>query len=162
MDRTELAALRDAIDQVLAWPDSVRAQVAAWLSPAAPKPGNGLDPHQTGKTPAKPRGPGMALRQMPHPARAGRWRRTPARRAAASRDLGGLRRATASNGDAGAFGRERGCVGQGRGREPLDQGERLRGLAARGVVTKDAGGHWRLTADLAGEVAGPQQAPPST
>ena len=45
MDRTELAALRDAIDQVLAWPDSVRAQVAAWLSPAPPKPGNGLDPH---------------------------------------------------------------------------------------------------------------------
>ena len=41
-------------------------------------------------------------------------------------------------------------------------GERLRELAARGVVTKDAGGHWRLTADLAGEVAGPQQAPPST
>ena len=95
MDRTELAALRDAIDQVLAWPDSVRAQVAAWLSPAAPKPGNGLDPHQTGKTPEKPRGPGMALRQMPHPARAGRWRRTPARRAAASR---GPRRPTPSNG----------------------------------------------------------------
>ena len=34
-------------------------------------------------------------------------------------------------------------------------GERLRGLASRGVVTKDAGGHWRLTADLAGEKPGP-------
>ena len=35
---------------------------------------------------------------------------------------------------------------------------RLRGLAARGVVTKDSEGHWRLTADLAGEEARPMEA----
>jgi hypothetical protein len=32
-------------------------------------------------------------------------------------------------------------------------GERLRGLAQRGVVTKDANGRWRLVGDLAGEAA---------
>ena len=45
MTRDELAALRDAIDTVLTWPDSVRAEIARWLAPAAAKPGNGLDPH---------------------------------------------------------------------------------------------------------------------
>ena len=34
-------------------------------------------------------------------------------------------------------------------------GERLRGLASRGVVTKDSAGHWRLVKDLAGEKPGP-------
>jgi hypothetical protein len=43
MNREELSALRSAIDIVLTWPDSVRDQVAAWLTPVAPK-GNGLDP----------------------------------------------------------------------------------------------------------------------
>ena len=45
MTRDELAALRDAIDTVLTWPDSVRAEIARWLAPAAAKPGNGLDLH---------------------------------------------------------------------------------------------------------------------
>ena len=31
MDRAELGALRDAIDTILTWPDSVRDQVAQWL-----------------------------------------------------------------------------------------------------------------------------------
>jgi hypothetical protein len=38
-------------------------------------------------------------------------------------------------------------------------GERLRGLASRGVVTKDSAGHWRLVAELAGEAAGPTLPP---
>ena len=36
-------------------------------------------------------------------------------------------------------------------------GERLRGLASRGVVTKDSGGHWRLVA----EAARPTEASPT-
>jgi hypothetical protein len=45
MNREELAALHDALEVVLAWPDSVRAEVARWLAaPAASKP-NGRDPH---------------------------------------------------------------------------------------------------------------------
>ena len=31
MNRAELGALRDAIDTVLTWPDSVRDQIAQWL-----------------------------------------------------------------------------------------------------------------------------------
>ena len=44
MTREELIQLRDAIDTVLAWPDSIRALLAQWLTPAAAKP-NGRDPH---------------------------------------------------------------------------------------------------------------------
>ena len=42
MDRAELGALRDAIDTILTWPDSVRDQIAQWLQtdPASP---NGAD-----------------------------------------------------------------------------------------------------------------------
>ena len=43
MDRAELGALRDAIDTILTWPDSVRGQIARWLQTDASKP-NGADP----------------------------------------------------------------------------------------------------------------------
>jgi hypothetical protein len=43
VDRAELGALRDAIDTILTWPDSVRGQVAQWLQTDASKP-NGADP----------------------------------------------------------------------------------------------------------------------
>ena len=42
-EREELVALRDAIDLTLALPDSIREQVARWLTPEAAKP-NGRDP----------------------------------------------------------------------------------------------------------------------
>ena len=37
MDRAELGALRDAIDTILTWPDSVRGQIAQWLQTDAAK-----------------------------------------------------------------------------------------------------------------------------
>ena len=37
MDRAELGALRDAIDTILNWPDSVRDQIAQWLQTDASK-----------------------------------------------------------------------------------------------------------------------------
>ena len=43
MDRAELGALRDAIDTILNWPDSVRDQVAHWLQTDVSKP-NCADP----------------------------------------------------------------------------------------------------------------------
>ena len=43
MNRVELGALRDAIDTILTWPDSVRDQIAQWLQTDASKP-NGADP----------------------------------------------------------------------------------------------------------------------
>ena len=38
MDRAELGALRDAIDTILSWPDSVRGQIAQWLQTDAASP----------------------------------------------------------------------------------------------------------------------------
>ena len=45
MDRAELGALRDAIDTIPNWPDSVRDQIAQWLQTDASKP-KGADPGQ--------------------------------------------------------------------------------------------------------------------
>jgi hypothetical protein len=45
VDRAELGALRDAIDTILNWPDSVRGQVAQWLQTDVSKP-NRADPGQ--------------------------------------------------------------------------------------------------------------------
>ena len=38
MNRAELGALRDAIDTILTWPDSVRDQIAQWLQTDVSKP----------------------------------------------------------------------------------------------------------------------------
>ena len=43
VDRAELGALRDAIDTILSWPDSVRDQIARWLQTDVLKP-NRADP----------------------------------------------------------------------------------------------------------------------
>ena len=53
MDRDELAALRDAIDLLLAWPEAVRAEVARWLAPKASARSNGLD-HDEASAPGQP------------------------------------------------------------------------------------------------------------
>jgi hypothetical protein len=53
MNREQLVRLRDAIGIVLAWHDSVRAEIARWLNESPPmihsetaKPGNGIDPRR--------------------------------------------------------------------------------------------------------------------
>jgi hypothetical protein len=38
VNRAELGALRNAIDTILSWPDSVRDQIAQWLQPNTAKP----------------------------------------------------------------------------------------------------------------------------
>ena len=43
MDRAKLGALRDAIDTILTWPDSVRGQIAQWLQTDAASP-SGVGP----------------------------------------------------------------------------------------------------------------------
>jgi hypothetical protein len=43
VNRAELGALRDAIDTILTWPDSVRDQIAQWLQTDVSKP-NRADP----------------------------------------------------------------------------------------------------------------------
>ena len=49
MNRVELGALRDAIDTILNWPDSVRDQIAQWLQTDASKP-KGADPGQLSRS----------------------------------------------------------------------------------------------------------------
>ena len=142
MNREELAALRDAIDTVLTWPDAVRAGVARWLTPEAAKP-NGRDPHPppiapTGKasetegfsaTPLR----AQARHGKPSSAKPAEQRLLKALQASPGSTVVELARAAGS------------------GRSVA--GERLRGLASRGVVTKDSAGHWRLIEDLAGDVS---------
>ena len=57
MDRAELGALRDAIDTILNWPDSVRGQIAQWLQTDVSKP-NRADPGRSSRSHSK-RPPGF-------------------------------------------------------------------------------------------------------
>jgi hypothetical protein len=144
MTREELAAVRDVIDALLRCPDHVRELLTQWIAPQArskertvplifSKP-NGRDPHppQAASTgKASEETDGFSPRRSPTPY-AGKARH---------------RRPPISAKAAGA--------------NPSSTGERLRGLASRGVVTKDSAGHWRLVAEIAGEAAGPTLPPSS-
>ena len=164
MNWDELAALRDAIEMLLTWPDAVRDQVARWLSPAASRP-KGLDRHpppiaSTGKllenapgartdleplstvergstSPPCPVKVKAARRAKPSPGQAAEQKLL-----AAMRDNPGLSVIALAN----AAGGSRSAAG-----------ERLRQLAARGAIEKDSAGHWRLV----GEAARPTSAPSS-
>ncbi len=70
MTRDELAALRDALEAVLTWPDGVREQIARWLRSEAAKPGNGLDAHPPPSAPS----PRRVSSGLPLARRPGRWR----------------------------------------------------------------------------------------
>jgi hypothetical protein len=166
MNRDEITALRDVLDLILRLPDDLRGQVAAWLSPAAAKPGNGLDPHPPTVAPTPGAGTdqellGAVQRSSTKPTPyAGKARRGKSResiselksnlpaRTAEQRLLTALQEHSGARVAALAK-----AVASSRSRT----GERLRQLAARGVVTKDVGGHWRL----AGEEARPTEASPS-
>ena len=143
MNSDELVALRDAINEVLAWPPAVRAEIARWLAPPAAKPGNGLDLHpplvaatsvevpkrNISSPPRQSPTPyaGKARRAKPSPAKAAEQRLL-----AAMADNPGL----SVNGLANAAGSSRSAAG-----------ERLRQLARAGTVEKDAAGRWRLKAE---------------
>ena len=161
MTRDELAALRDAIDTVLTWPDSVRAEIARWLSPAAAKPGNGLDLHPPptvtpGKAPGartdlEPRATvaGGSTKPTPYAGKRRRAKPSPAK-AAEQR----LLTAMAVN-----PGLSVNALANAAGGSKSATGERLRQLAQRGLVEKDSGGHWRLKAEET--TARPTEASPS-
>jgi hypothetical protein len=57
VDRAELGALRDAIDTILNWPDSVRGQIAHWLQTDVSKP-HRADPGRLSRSRSK-RPPGF-------------------------------------------------------------------------------------------------------
>jgi hypothetical protein len=55
VNRAELGALRNAIDTILSWPDSVRDQIAQWLHTDASKP-NHADPSRVSRYRSNRRG----------------------------------------------------------------------------------------------------------
>jgi hypothetical protein len=173
MTRQELTAVRDVIDALLRCPDHVRELLTQWIAPQArwlapearskkrtvplifSKP-NGLDPHPPPI--ASPETPSATKEVSPRrspTSHAGKTRRgtPPTSAKAAERKL-----LEAMQEHSGA---SVNVLAKAAGANRSSTGERLRGLAPRGVVTKDNNGRWRLVAELAGEKAGPTEASPS-
>jgi hypothetical protein len=141
MTRDELIALRDAIDITLALPDSIREMLAQWLTPAAAKP-NGHDPHPLAPSPSPPAVKVQAVRRAkPTPAKAAERKLI-----AAMQDNPGLSVIALAN----AAGSSRSATG-----------ERLRQLAAQGVVDKDPAGRWKLKAEAQRSPAQSEEARPT-
>jgi hypothetical protein len=122
VDRAELGALRDAIDTILSWPDSVRGQIGQWLQTDASKP-NRVGPSRSSLSPSnRARGPRPGGREASASEQA---------LLKAMRDdpeAGVLHWATATHCDKSAV------------------SMRLGRLAKRGLVERDGEGHWRLAA----------------
>ena len=156
---------------MISWPDSVRAEVARWLSHdvapngapgekkakesnsaqdrtapnEAPKP-NGLDRHPPRTAPSTGRGAPTSSRAKAPPNNVFN------RKTIELKVLEALRERP--NQTAGALARAVGGAHTTVARE-------LKELASRGTVTKDSAGHWRLVAELAGAEPDPTMALPS-
>jgi hypothetical protein len=151
MDRAELVVLHAALETVLAWPDSVRDQVAAWLASGAAQPGNGLDLHPA---PIAATGKGAETVSFPPPRQAKARRRPNAftTQTIERKLLGALR----DNPDLS----ER-AAANAAGVSRATAAERLRALADRGAIEKGAGGRWRLKGEeKAGQPAQGAEADP--
>ena len=150
MTRNELAALRDAIDTVLTWPPAVLAEVARWLTPAAPQPGNGLDPHPP---PIESIG-----RERRHPIGGGALEDAGGQSAPRQAEPGEGGRAAASDGDAGEPRSIRERAGQRRG----EQQERDRRTPAKARLARTCreGQRRSLAAKGGGDGVGPYAGAP--
>jgi hypothetical protein len=118
VDRAELGALRDAIDTILNWPDSVRDQIAQWLQTDASKP-NRADPTRLSRSRSNLRHglkPGVEEAAARERALLEAMRDDP--------EAGVVQWAKATRCDAVSM--------------------RLGRLAKRGVVERDGNGRWRL------------------
>ena len=120
MDRAELGALRDAIDTILTWPDSVRGQIAQWLQTDASKP-KGADPGPLSRSRSN-RPPGFK----------------PSVEESAGRERA-LLEAMRDDPEAGVvqWAKTTRC-------DKSSVSMRLGRLAKRGVVERDGNGRWRL------------------
>ena len=120
MDRAELGALRDAIDTILTWPDSVRDQIAQWLQTDA----------------SKPKGAGRGRSSLSRSNRA-RGSRPGVQEASASEQA--LLEAMRDDPEAGVvqWAKTTHC-------DKSAVSMRLGRLAKRGLVERDGNGRWRL------------------
>jgi hypothetical protein len=120
VNRAELGVLRDAIDTILTWPDSVRYQIAQWLQTDASKP-NGADPGRVSRSRSNRR-PGSK----------------PSVEEVSAREQA-LLEAMRDQPDAGVvqWAKATGC-------DKSAVSMRLGRLAKRGVVERDGNGRWRL------------------
>ena len=120
MDRAELGAMRDAIDTVLSWPDSVRDQIAQWLQADASTPNDA--------------GPGRPSRSRSNRHRGFK----PGVEEAAARERA-LLEAMRDHPEAGVvqWAKSTRC-------DKSAVSMRLGRLAKRGVVERDGNGRWRL------------------
>jgi hypothetical protein len=156
MDREELSALQDAIATILAWPPTVFDEVVRWLTPP-PKPNRhdlAVEPGEETAHERRAAKSNGATKVASTPRRAkARHDNTFTKRTTENRLLEALQ---------GSAGSSVSALAKASGANRSSTSERLRGLAARGVVTKDSDGHWRLVAELAGEGPGPTQPSPAT
>ena len=120
MDRAELGALRDAIDTILTWPDSVRGQIAQWLRADAAN-SNGADPGRLSRSRSN-RPPGFK----------------PSAGESAARERA-LLEAMRDDPEAGVvqWAKTTRC-------DKSSVSMRLGRLAKRGLVERDGNGRWRL------------------
>jgi hypothetical protein len=120
VDRAELGALRDAIDTILNWPDSVRYQIAQWLQTDVSKP-NRADPSRLSRSRCN-RPPGFK----------------PSVEESAARERA-LLEAMRDDPEAGVvqWAKTTRC-------DKSAVSMRLGRLAKRGVVERDGNGRWRL------------------
>ena len=121
MNRAELGVLRDAIDTILTWPDSVRDQIAQWLQTDASNP-NGAGPGRLSRSRSnRPPGfkPGVGELAAREQALLEAMRDEP--------EAGVVQWAKTTRCDKSAV------------------SMRLGRLAKRGVVERDGNGRWRLT-----------------
>jgi len=119
VDRAELGALRDAIDTILTWPDSVRDQIVQWLQTDASKP-SGAYPSRLSRSRSS-RSPGFkpsVEESVREQALLEAMRDDP--------EAGVVQWAKATRCDKGAV------------------SMRLGRLAKRGVVERDGNGRWRV------------------
>ena len=120
MNRAELGALRDAIDTIPTWPDSVRDQITQWLQTDAASP-NGAGPSRSSRSRSNRRRgfkPGVGESAAREQALLEAMRDDP--------EAGVVQWAKATQCDKSAV------------------SMRLGRLAKRGVVERDGNGHWRL------------------
>ena len=120
MNRAELGALRNAIDTILSWPDSVRDQIAQWLQADASKPNGAVPGRMSRSRSNRPSGfkPGVEEATAREQALLEAMRDHP--------EAGVVQWAKATRCDKSAV------------------SMRLGRLAKRGVVERDGNGRWRL------------------